>query len=185
MQATCPGTDPARGPLPRRGFLAALMAAGSALIGAILAVPVARVALFPVLRRGEDAPWTDLGPLDRLQPAPGTPLAVPLTVERTDGWQLARADHTVYLVNSPEGAGAVPRVLSSVCPHLGCTVQWHPERERFICPCHGGTYAPDGARLAGPPARGMDPLPVRVVQGRLQVRFLSFRQLLNHQELAD
>lgn len=42
------------------------------------------------------------------------------------------------------------------CPHLGCPVQWSPQRERFECPCHKAVF--DGARgrvLAGPPQRGL------------------------------
>jgi hypothetical protein len=79
----------------------------------------------------------------------------------------------------------VPRVLSSICPHLGCTVQWRAEKDRFICPCHGGTYAPDGARLAGPPNRGMDELPTRIQNGRLAVRFEYFKQLAATKEVLD
>lgn len=164
--------------LPRRGFFAGLMAAIAAMLGG----PIARVALFPVLRKPDEPSWTDLGPVALLVPAPGAaPTAAQLPYERRDGWQIDRQQRTVYIL---PGAG-VPRVLSSVCPHLGCTVQWHPERDEFICPCHGGTYAASGARISGPPARGLDPLPARVEKGRLLVQFQSYRQLLDHPELAD
>jgi cytochrome b6-f complex iron-sulfur subunit len=38
--------------------------------------------------------------------------------------------------------------LSLVCPHLGCTVE--QGSSGFACPCHGSTFAPDGAPLTGP-----------------------------------
>jgi len=42
--------------------------------------------------------------------------------------------------------------FSSVCPHLGCTVHWEQDKNRFFCPCHGGVFRPDGVAIAGPPA---------------------------------
>lgn len=46
--------------------------------------------------------------------------------------------------------------LSLICTHLGCIVNWHPEENRLICPCHAGIYDINGAVLGGPPPR---PLP--------------------------
>ncbi len=46
--------------------------------------------------------------------------------------------------------------LSLICTHLGCIVNWHPEQNRLICPCHAGAYDLNGAVLGGPPPR---PLP--------------------------
>lgn len=45
-------------------------------------------------------------------------------------------------------------VISAVCTHLGCTVQWRGTE--FDCPCHGSRYRPDGTVIAGPAPR---PLP--------------------------
>jgi nitrite reductase/ring-hydroxylating ferredoxin subunit len=44
------------------------------------------------------------------------------------------------------------QAFSSVCPHLGCRVQWVPQEERFFCPCHRGVFNADGKAVAGPPA---------------------------------
>ncbi|MFH0727487.1 MAG: Rieske 2Fe-2S domain-containing protein, partial [Pseudomonadota bacterium] len=29
--------------------------------------------------------------------------------------------------------------LSRQCTHLGCTIHWHEDNQKFICPCHGST----------------------------------------------
>jgi Rieske Fe-S protein len=44
-------------------------------------------------------------------------------------------------------------VISAVCTHLGCTVQWKPETRRFDCPCHGSHFAADGTVIGGPAPR--------------------------------
>ena len=41
--------------------------------------------------------------------------------------------------------------LSSVCPHLGCNVHWEAQNDRYFCPCHNGTFDPEGVGTGGPP----------------------------------
>ena len=48
---------------------------------------------------------------------------------------------------------------SSVCPHLGCRVHWEPQNDRFFCPCHLGTFDPEGRPTAGPPLAANQSLP--------------------------
>lgn len=165
----------------RRGFLGWVYAGLSAWIGAVVVGPVARLILFPLRERGGEADWSDLGPVENFQGG-GAPVARPVNFERRDGWQQVVSQQSVYVVDA---SGPNPRVLSSVCPHLGCTVQWRSEQDTFQCPCHGGTYAKDGARLAGPANRGMDTLPARVQQGRLYVKFQYFRQLIADKQVVE
>jgi len=49
------------------------------------------------------------------------------------------------------GSAADFIALSSVCPHLGCQVQWEQDKHRFFCPCHNGTFDPQGNPTGGPP----------------------------------
>jgi Rieske Fe-S protein len=65
----------------------------------------------------------------------------------------------VFLVR--DGKRSV-KVLSATCTHLGCQVRWEAESKRFLCPCHGGVYGPDGRVLDGPPPRPLETIDVRV-----------------------
>jgi cytochrome b6-f complex iron-sulfur subunit len=40
--------------------------------------------------------------------------------------------------------------LNAVCTHLGCVVPWSSANNKFMCPCHGSQYAPDGHVVRGP-----------------------------------
>ena len=46
-------------------------------------------------------------------------------------------------------AGAL-RVLSPVCPHLKCIVQWNANERSWDCPCHGSRFDAEGQVLDGP-----------------------------------
>jgi menaquinol-cytochrome c reductase iron-sulfur subunit len=169
------------GELPRRSFVGALLAAGTTCVSALLAIPLFRVALFPLRDQNAQTGWSDLGPLENFTQS-AAPVTQSFTIEQRDGWRVASLQQTVHVVGAGPGQ---PLVLSSVCPHLGCTVRWQADKAHFACPCHTGTFAPDGSYISGPPARGMDELPVRIQDGRLYVQFQNFRQLVSTKEPVD
>lgn len=47
-------------------------------------------------------------------------------------------------------------VVSAVCSHLGCTVQWRADAHRFDCPCHGSRFQQDGTVIGGPAPRPLE-----------------------------
>lgn len=60
--------------------------------------------------------------------------------------------------------------LSSTCPHLGCQVHWEAVNDRFFCPCHNGTFDPQGKATGGPPFDAGQSLPhyaLRIENGLL------------------
>lgn len=63
----------------------------------------------------------------------------------------------------PDNPGSALKVFTSICPHLGCSISYHPGRDQFLCPCHTGTFDLQGRRVSGPPPRPMDWLEVRLV----------------------
>jgi menaquinol-cytochrome c reductase iron-sulfur subunit len=165
----------------RRSFLGALLALGSCCIGALLSIPLIRFALFPLLRRTTDLEPSPLGPLIDFSSL-SEPLSKTIQVEQVDGWRKEVSEKRVYVTKDSHGQICV---LSSICPHLGCTLPWVSSKKEFACPCHGAVFAPDGSRVSGPARRGMDSLETTTKDGQLLVRFQNFRQLVADKEVMD
>jgi len=167
-------------PQNRRSFLGALVALGSVFVGALLSVPLIRFAIFPLLRRTTDLKSSPVGPPSEFnsltEPAMRT-----IQIEQIDGWRKTVSEKIVYITKDQRDQLSV---LTSICPHLGCTVPWNKEKNQFICPCHGGTFSADGSRVSGPSQRGMDTLETSVQDGQLLVRFQYFRQLVSDKEIV-
>lgn len=55
--------------------------------------------------------------------------------------------------------------FDAVCTHLGCTVQYQPERDVIHCNCHGGEYSAEtGKNISGPPPRPLTKYVTTVVE---------------------
>jgi menaquinol-cytochrome c reductase iron-sulfur subunit len=163
----------------RRSFLGALLGLGSVFVGGLLSVPLIRFALFPLLRRTTELKSSLVGATTEFS-ALSEPAFRTIQIEEVDGWRKTVSEKAVYVTTDKEGQ---LRVLTSVCPHLGCTVPWNKEKNQFICPCHGATFTKEGARVNGPSLRGMDTLETSVQDGQLLVRFQYFRQLVSEKEV--
>lgn len=60
-------------------------------------------------------------------------------------------------------------VLSRVCTHLGCLVNYSKSRQLLICPCHNGIYDLDGNVVSGPPPRPLEKLPFTIAGGNIKI----------------
>jgi Rieske Fe-S protein len=152
--------------------MTALLGAGSAMIGAILAWPAAQYVLDPVLRAtGSKERWIRVAKLDSL--AEDHPVSVPVIGEQTDAWTRAPQVRLGMVWLRRKGDKVV--ALNAECPHLGCKVGYQAEHKGFGCPCHDSSFSIEGEHQGGPAPRSMDPLDTRVVNGEVEVRFVRYR----------
>jgi len=88
------------------------------------------------------------------------------------------SDKRIFVVRK----GNLVKVVSAVCTHLGCTVQWIAERNRWECPCHGSVFNQEGMAIKGPARKPLSWYGVSITaDGRLFVnerRIVSFKQTL-------
>ena len=148
--------------LTRRKFLNRMSLGLSALAGAVVAVPILAYLLSPLIKPAQNV-WRDLGKVDDFkvgetkevsiqEPSPlpwaGETAMTAVWVRRN-----AASDFTVFAVN---------------CTHLGCPVNWLPDANLFLCPCHGGIYYADGTVAGGPPPRPLFKYDWRIQNGAVQ-----------------
>jgi menaquinol-cytochrome c reductase iron-sulfur subunit len=177
---TTPADDSvAAAPVGRRSFVTAMFVMSAAAVSTLLAIPLVRFATYPLRQNAADTDWTVIGPADEYASL-AEPTAKTITLERRDAWQKTSSQTAVYVLPAKSGEF---RVLSPVCPHLGCSVRWVNDQNMFVCPCHSGTFSADGTRLGGPPPRSMDSLESKVEDGMLKVRYQYFRQLVSTKEV--
>ncbi len=165
----------------RRSFFGALLAIGTAGMGALLSVPVLRYVLYPLYAKASGAEWSEVGDVSEVAEN-ATPVRKTITFAQLDGWREVVSAQSVYVNRKSDGTF---EILSAICPHLGCSVSWQAAQTDFVCPCHGSVFQPDGKVISGPSPRGMDRLPTRIKNGKLQVHFEFFRSNVpNKEELS-
>lgn len=149
--------------LSRRAFLNRLSLILTGLIGLVLSVPILAYLLTPLIRRAPGV-WLDVGRLDQFRIGETVQIAIedpsPLP------WAGQTAKSAVWLRRNDQNTFTAFAVN---CTHLACPVNWQPEAEIFLCPCHGGVFYGDGRVAAGPPARPLPRYDVRVQNGSVQV----------------
>jgi cytochrome b6-f complex iron-sulfur subunit len=59
--------------------------------------------------------------------------------------------------------------LSRRCPHLGCTLPWVEEENKFLCPCHASAFDIHGDVLRSPAPRAMAMHPIVIENGVVRV----------------
>lgn len=124
--------------------------------------------LRPKIFAASDA-WLDVAPVSELTGP--QPISRRIVAEQIAGWATTTEARNVFVLPAKNN-----QVLSPICPHEGCEVAWEQNANRFSCPCHESYFAADGSRISGPSPRGLDELPARVQDGKLQVQYVSTEQ---------
>ncbi len=165
----------------RRAFFASLLGVCSGAIATVIGMPMFRYVLYPVQAATKSAKWTEIGDAREFEGV-SEPVTRTIALTQRDGWREVVSHQAVFVSRSTEGH---LQVLSPICPHLGCSVSWHSNQNKFVCPCHGGQFSADGSRISGPPPRGLDKLEAQIKDGKLEVQFQYFQSNLPDRQLLS
>ena len=98
----------------------------------------------------DDANVIVAGPVERFAPGSVTPFA----------------EGGFYLVRDEEGGFLA---LHRKCTHLGCSVPWNEDEQRFACPCHASAFNLHGDVVNAPAPRPLDLFAVEISNGVVKV----------------
>ena len=104
----------------RRSFFGVLLGIGTAGMGALLAIPVLRYAFYPLYAKSSQSGWSDAGSADEFA-SPAPPALKTIDFKQRDGWREVVSSQSVYVTHGKDGQ---LKVLSAICPHLGCSISW-------------------------------------------------------------
>jgi menaquinol-cytochrome c reductase iron-sulfur subunit len=149
--------------MTRRTLFGLLVTAGSALVAGVVGIPALVAGLSPALRPRRGETWRPIGGLESF--AVGK--VKEGVVARDDGAWPRTFQRTAVFVWRRSEAELV--VFSRSCTDLGCALDYEQGSGCFFCPCHGGVFAQDGRRLAGPPNRPMLRYAHRVRDGVIEI----------------
>jgi menaquinol-cytochrome c reductase iron-sulfur subunit len=157
--------------ISRRDFIKATTAIVGGFIGAATVIPALAYLFSPSLHKDEEDAWIDLGALDDY------PLGIPklfqFTRTKVNGWERTGMSYGVFVVRQDE---TDVRVFSNICTHLGCHVNWHPDVQHYISPCHDGHFDILGNNVSGPPPRPLDEFVTKIEEGNLFVQLPAFKR---------
>ncbi len=173
---TEPKTDPAES---RRSFLKIATNALGALFALVLGIPAVA---YLIDARNRAAAKGEFQPVARLSELPlNQPREVVIRDVKRDAWTIEPnvVVGRVWLIRRDKDK---VEAFSTICPHLGCSINFEESSKLFVCPCHGGTFTENGAKqeVAGrvnPPPRGMDKLECRLSQTNpdiVEVKYQTF-----------
>ena len=176
----------------RRKFIKGASCAIGAAIGVVPMVAGVRVALNPLSEKSEggETDFLKLAELSELEL--GVPKKYSIVSDKKDKWTRQRdvPIGAVYLLktanksekqenssdeNATSDANATETAktagkgeresvvaFNTVCPHLGCFIDYRSTEQDFFCPCHDSKFALDGSVEGGVSPRGMDELELEV-----------------------
>jgi Rieske Fe-S protein len=166
---------PANSEDPRREFLKTIGLGGLSVgLGAVVAAPAVAYVAYPLGHAtvsGADG-FVKVGKLDSFKP--GQPTKVDVFADKRDAWNriVKMKVGSAWIMRD----GDKLRAYSTVCPHLGCAVDYEGDTTKFKCPCHKSVFSTDGKVEGGPAPRPMDELEVEEKDGVVSLRYRRFRQ---------
>jgi menaquinol-cytochrome c reductase iron-sulfur subunit len=154
--------------LDRRGFVKIVTSVLGSVMAAIVGLPVIGYFISPAFKKATGDEWISLGPLENYTVGKKTMFNFTLTT--VNGWERSSKSYGVFVLRS---SGGDVDILSDVCTHLSCRVNWSEENQEFACPCHAASFDQNGDVKTGPPPRPLDRYEIKLEGDQL---FIHLRE---------
>ena len=164
----------------RRGFIKFLCVAIGGLVSALPFGAGIWAYLNPLTREKSSSGdgFIRVTTLDAI-PANGIPAKFSVIADKEDAWNKFKGI-SIGAVYLRKVDGKV-KALHTVCPHLGCFIDYRAGKNDFYCPCHNSNFKLNGDILSGVSPRAMDPLEIEVRNtSEVWVKFQNFQPGQDH-----
>lgn len=164
----------------RRGFLTLGIGVLGAGMAATVLAPAAALLAYPLghaTTSGSDA-FLPIGRADQFDGE--DPVKVDLYADRVDAWnRVIQVKIGSAYVFKHEGELVA---LSTICPHLGCGIDYDAGHSKFYCACHKTWFGRLGNVEDGPSPRAMDTLELQRDEKLVSIRYQRFKQGIENKE---
>jgi menaquinol-cytochrome c reductase iron-sulfur subunit len=150
----------------RRTVSGLLVVGGSALFAGAVSVPALIAGIAPAIWPRRET-WRTIG---QVRDFPIGKVSRGIILADGNGWPRSFGEQAVFVWRRSEDEIVV---FSRSCTDLGCPLEYDAGSGCFLCPCHGGIFAQDGQRLAGPPKSPMHRYSHRTREGMLEIDISS------------
>jgi menaquinol-cytochrome c reductase iron-sulfur subunit len=143
-------------------FLAMVGGIGSIIVG----LPIIGVILGQLFSAPSDV-WRDVGALSDFKVGETVQVKYQYDQGEVQQWSGSTQETAAWLRRN---GGTSFTAFAVYCTHLGCPVHWLAAPRIFLCPCHGSVFNGDGTVAGGPAPRPLFTYPVRVQNGKVQIK---------------
>lgn len=150
--------------VPRRRLLGWLVGIINLGVFSAIFAPTIKFISAPMRRKAGSEAWIPV--LADAEIGDGETRSVDYHVAVDDGYMVSPLKFSVFLHRS----GGEIAAFDPSCPHLGCHVKFNEQKDRYVCPCHGGVFDSGGGRVSGPPPHGLTKLPTKVENGQIWIQ---------------
>jgi len=150
--------------ISRNDFVKVTVGALGTIMGVVVGLPAIGYIISPALKKQVTEAWIALGPIESYPI--GIPTLFSFTRSKVNGWEKTVNSYGVYVLRGSEAESDI-LVLSNVCTHLSCRVNWDETTQQYQCPCHDAQFDIDGEVVDGPPPRPLDDFETKIEEGNL------------------
>jgi menaquinol-cytochrome c reductase iron-sulfur subunit len=150
----------------REVFMGLFLAMVGGVGGIIVGLPIIGVVLGPLFTAPKDV-WRDVGAVGDFKVGETVQVKFQYDQGEVQQWSGSTQETAAWLRRN---GGTSFTAFAVYCTHLGCPVHWLAAPRIFLCPCHGSVFNGDGTVAGGPAPRPLFTYPVRVHNGKVQIK---------------